>query len=83
MWDTLKEDEQHEGYFELFIYTVSFLVMLSLYTKHVFPELSSAFGGGKKQKVEFVVKAEQLETAKAIGLKVEPDKYLSKSNTVF
>jgi hypothetical protein len=36
----------------------------------VFPNVSSVYGGGKIQTADFIVKADQLETVKVLGLNV-------------
>lgn len=53
------------------VYHITILVgALSIYSNYAFPTLSPVFGGGKKQKAELVIKAEQKETISAIGLQV-------------
>lgn len=46
---------------------------LSFYSKYAYPEFSPAFGGGRKQKVEFIIKADQISTMAALGLQVASD----------
>ena len=57
-------------YFFISYNLIILLVMLSAYTKYVFPALSPVFGGGKKQKAEFIIKADQVETVNLLGFQV-------------
>jgi hypothetical protein len=43
--------------FRIFIYSALLVIFLSVYTLSVFPSFSPAFGGGRKQKVELILRA--------------------------
>lgn len=62
--------------FDVLYIVVFALVGLSLYSKHVFPRLSPVFGGGKRQQIQFVIKPDQLDATKSLGIPL-----LENSNT--
>jgi hypothetical protein len=49
------------------------VVFLSLYSHFVYPKLSPAFGGGKRQKLSLIAKADQIEILNSIGFQLAPD----------
>ena len=46
---------------------------ISTYALLVFPKFSSALGGGRQQRVEFVVSIDHIATVNSIGLQVSPE----------
>jgi hypothetical protein len=61
------------SFFDVFYNVALFVSMLSFYSNSVFPHLSPVFGGGKKQKAEFIIKPEEVETINIIGIQMEPN----------
>lgn len=59
-------------FFDVFYNIIVFVSALSLYSNYVFPHISPVFGGGKKQKAEFIIKSEEVETIKVIGIPMKP-----------
>jgi hypothetical protein len=64
---------KYQGFVDIFHNIIVFVLALGLYATYVFPELSPAYGGGKKQLAEFVIKADQKETIKTIGIETSND----------
>jgi hypothetical protein len=65
--------EKHERFaqlFDVFYTTVLLVVVLGAYSGAVFPRISPTFGGGKPQKAEFLIKADRIDTVKAIGFQL-------------
>jgi hypothetical protein len=60
--------------FLLILFSVAFQTIgTSLYANLVFPKLTSAYGGGKKQIIQFLVNAEFIPEIKNIGLRINDE----------
>jgi hypothetical protein len=59
--------------FDLFYFTVIFVSVLSIYANNAFPKISPTYGGGKPQQANFLIKNDQVETVKAMGLQLPQD----------
>jgi hypothetical protein len=69
----VKNETKYQSFIDTFNQIMLFVVALGLYANYVFPELSPAYGGGKKQLIEFIIKADQKETIKTIGIETSND----------
>jgi len=70
------DDKTYQWYwvFVSFYFAVTLIGAISLYSSYVFPLISSTFAGGSTQKVTFVIKVEQVESAKTAGLQLSEDR---------
>ena len=60
--------------FVCFYFAVTLVGSISLYSNYVFPLISSTFAGGSTQNVIFVIKGDQLDSAKSAGLQLSEDR---------
>jgi hypothetical protein len=59
--------------FTTMYYLIVFVCGISTYSNFLFPNLSSVYGGGKKQVVEFIVKEEFVPTLQILGVKIDKE----------
>src|SRR5262249_31764145 len=73
-WRWIKSTEESkllERPFFFFLYVLLFLGGLYAYAMGAFPTLSPAIGGGKKQKVEFILRASEAVNLEGAGFTVD------------
>lgn len=67
---------KHAFTFDISLSVAVLFFMLSLYANFVFPKISPVYAGGKKQKMEFIVKPDRIDSINSIGLKAGTDNRL-------
>jgi hypothetical protein len=71
--DSTDKNVKRARTYAIFSESVVFLIALSLYAVLAYPYLSPAYGGGLKQQAEFIIKKDQYESVKNLGISLEDE----------